>query len=103
AAASRSAAFGPHSLHAAAMTCGSRGGFMKIVANSDWKWPIPARQLLAGTAGWLTFVGGAGDFDPQGAIRHPGDLNAQISGTGQPPIWRVRSPSKAAVSRISCA
>jgi enamine deaminase RidA (YjgF/YER057c/UK114 family) len=46
-----------------------------------WKWPVPRLQQLAGTAGQLAFVGGAGDFDARGRIRHPADLDAQIRGT----------------------
>jgi enamine deaminase RidA (YjgF/YER057c/UK114 family) len=46
-----------------------------------WRWPISGPQALAGSAGRLTFVGGAGDFDAKGAIRHPGDLDAQLHGT----------------------
>jgi enamine deaminase RidA (YjgF/YER057c/UK114 family) len=46
-----------------------------------WRWPIPGPQNLAGTAGRLTFVGGAGDFDAKGAIRHPSDLDGQLRGT----------------------
>ena len=46
-----------------------------------WKWPDSPPQQLAGTAGRLAFVGGAGDFDGRGRIRHPGDLEAQIPGT----------------------
>src|SRR5215471_12790199 len=51
------------------------------MAGADWKWPIPGRQQLAGTAGRLSFVGGAGDFDAKGKVRHGGDLQAQIAGT----------------------
>ena len=51
------------------------------MAGADWKWPVPGPQHLAGTAGGLTFVGGAGDFDARGAVRHPGDLEAQHRGT----------------------
>ena len=46
-----------------------------------WTWPIPAPHHQAASAGALTFVGGAGDFDAGGAIRSPDDLAAQISGT----------------------
>ncbi len=45
-----------------------------------WRWPLGGVQQLSGTAGPLTFVGGAGDFDAAGNIRHPGDLDAQIIG-----------------------
>ncbi len=48
-----------------------------------WQWPIEGRQQLAGTAGELSFVGGAGDFDSRGKIAHPGDLTAQLPGTMQ--------------------
>src|SRR5215472_8751400 len=51
------------------------------MASANWKWPIPGRQLLAGTAGRLTFVGGAGDFDAKGKVRHGGDLQAQVAGS----------------------
>ena len=51
------------------------------MAEAIWKWPIGGPQHLAGTAGGLSFVGGAGDFDARGTIRHPGDLEAQIPGT----------------------
>ncbi len=49
--------------------------------NAIWKWPISGPQHLAGTAGRFSFVGGAGDFDAKGKIRHPEDLLAQIPGT----------------------
>jgi enamine deaminase RidA (YjgF/YER057c/UK114 family) len=45
-----------------------------------WRLPVGRPHSVAGTVDWLTFVGGAGDFDGQGRIRHPGDLDAQISG-----------------------
>jgi len=50
------------------------------MADANWKWPISGQQNLAGTAGRLTFVGGAGDFDAQGAIRHPDALKPQVPG-----------------------
>ncbi len=46
-----------------------------------WIWPIPVAHHQAASAGLLTFVGGAGDFDAGGAIRNPDDLEAQIRGT----------------------
>lgn len=49
--------------------------------NRFWTWPDCPPQQLAGTAGQLAFVGGAGDFDGRGRIRHPSDLDAQIPGT----------------------
>jgi enamine deaminase RidA (YjgF/YER057c/UK114 family) len=45
-----------------------------------WRWPIDGVHHVSGTAGGLTFVGGAGDFDDRGAIRNPGDLDRQIAG-----------------------
>ena len=45
-----------------------------------WRWPVDLTHHVSGTAGPLTFVGGAGDFDDGGRIRHPGDLDAQIAG-----------------------
>ena len=40
-------------------------------------WP----QHLAGSAGGLTFLGGAGDFDAKGAIRYLDALKPQVPGT----------------------
>lgn len=45
-----------------------------------WQWPIAGVHHVSGTAGPLTFVGGAGDFDENGSIRNPGDMDAQIAG-----------------------
>jgi enamine deaminase RidA (YjgF/YER057c/UK114 family) len=45
-----------------------------------WRWPIERVHHVTGTAGALTFVGGAGDFDDRGRLRHPGDLDKQIAG-----------------------
>ena len=47
--------------------------------NNTWRWPIEHVHHISGTAGPLTFVGGGGDFDKHGAIRNPGDLDAQMS------------------------
>ena len=46
----------------------------------SWKLPTERTHRLAGCAGPLTFVGGAGDFDAAGSIRNPGDFNAQLAG-----------------------
>jgi len=48
--------------------------------NRAWRLPIDSAHHLVASAGGLAFVGGAGDFDDRGAIRHPGDLDAQIAG-----------------------
>jgi enamine deaminase RidA (YjgF/YER057c/UK114 family) len=48
--------------------------------SDTWRWPYDRTHHLSGTAGPLTFVGGAGDFDQRGAIRNRGDLDAQIDG-----------------------
>lgn len=45
-----------------------------------WQWPGGRVHHLAASAGPLTFVGGAGDFDDKGAIRNPGDLDTQLVG-----------------------
>ncbi len=45
-----------------------------------WRWPTDHVHHVSGTAGPLTFVGGAGDFDGSGQIRNPGSLDAQIEG-----------------------
>ena len=46
-----------------------------------WQLPLQRSHEVARRAGALVFVGGAGDFDAGGDIRHPGDLAAQIAGT----------------------
>ncbi|MDA0703929.1 MAG: hypothetical protein O3A96_11940 [Proteobacteria bacterium] len=51
-----------------------------MTETSEWRLPIEHTHHLAATAGPLTFVGGAGDFDAAGAIRNPGDLGGQIQG-----------------------
>ena len=45
-----------------------------------WRLPIETTHHLCGSAGVLSFVGGAGDFDHAGSIRRPDDLFAQIPG-----------------------
>ena len=45
-----------------------------------WRWPSGRVHHVSASAGPLTFVGGAGDFDNTGAIRNPGDLEAQLEG-----------------------
>jgi enamine deaminase RidA (YjgF/YER057c/UK114 family) len=53
-----------------------------IVADSTlWRLPVSGTHHLSGTAGPLTFVGGAGDFDAAGRIRNPRALEKQIDGT----------------------
>jgi enamine deaminase RidA (YjgF/YER057c/UK114 family) len=47
---------------------------------SDWRLPIGHSHHLAASAGALSFVGGAGDFDAAGTIRNPDDLERQIDG-----------------------
>ena len=46
-----------------------------------WHLPVNNAHRVAGSAGALTFVGGAADLDNLGRIRHPDDLGAQIAGT----------------------
>ena len=46
----------------------------------SWKLPTERTHRLAGCAGPLTFVGGAGDFNAAGLIRNSGDFNAQLAG-----------------------
>lgn len=47
-----------------------------------WGWPVGHPHHRSATAGPLTFVGGAGDFDTAGALRHDaGDVEGQIEGT----------------------
>ena len=45
-----------------------------------WRLPIDAIHDVSASAGTLSFVGGAGDFDSAGRIRPPGDLTRQIEG-----------------------
>ena len=47
---------------------------------TGWRLPISQSNRTVDDAGPLIFVGGAGDFDDQGPIAHPGDLDAQITG-----------------------
>lgn len=51
-----------------------------MTTSTLWRLPIAHTHQLAGSAGALSFVGGAGDLDRNGAIRHPGDLDRQIAG-----------------------
>lgn len=46
-----------------------------------WHLPIADTHHLSASAGVLTFVGGAGDLDAVGRIRHPSDFDKQIEGT----------------------
>ena len=48
-----------------------------------WQLPVQRAHRVAGSAGALTFVGGAADFDDNGRIRHPADLIAQTNGALQ--------------------
>jgi enamine deaminase RidA (YjgF/YER057c/UK114 family) len=48
---------------------------------AGWRLSIEQRHAVAARTGQTVFVGGAGDFDKDGRIRHPGDLRAQIDGT----------------------
>lgn len=45
-----------------------------------WNLPIPEAHHLSASAGVLSFVGGAGDFDADGRIRHPDAFDRQIEG-----------------------
>ena len=44
-----------------------------------WSLPTKLNHNVCGSTDALSFVGGAGDFDTNGKIRNPGDINAQIS------------------------
>ncbi|WEX79697.1 hypothetical protein PYH37_006126 (plasmid) [Sinorhizobium numidicum] len=50
------------------------------MTSAMWNLPIPNVHNLCASSGELTFVGGAGDFDATGRIRHPGELDKQIEG-----------------------
>ena len=51
-----------------------------MIDASNWQLPISHSHHRAASAGGLTFVGGAGDFDAAGVIRNPDDLDRQIDG-----------------------
>ena len=46
-----------------------------------WHLPLTHAHRISGSAGPLTFVGGVADFDDEGKIRHPDDLQEQVAGT----------------------
>ena len=46
-----------------------------------WSLPTEISQNVCASAGALSFVGGAGDFDAAGTLRNPGDITRQITGT----------------------
>jgi enamine deaminase RidA (YjgF/YER057c/UK114 family) len=48
-----------------------------------WQLPLDRPHRLAQRAGDYVFVGGAGDFDHRGTIRHRGDVDGQIAGALQ--------------------
>jgi len=50
------------------------------MADGGWRLPIKAAHRTVAEAGGTVFVGGAGDFDKDGKIRHPGDFAMQIVG-----------------------
>jgi enamine deaminase RidA (YjgF/YER057c/UK114 family) len=52
-------------------------------SDATWNLPIDEAHHVGATAGTLSFVGGAGDLGPDGAIRHKGDLKRQIEGALQ--------------------
>ncbi len=47
---------------------------------ATWQLPVHRAHRLTSTAGNLTLVGGAGDFDANGAVRSPDDATAQVTG-----------------------
>ena len=47
---------------------------------ASWRLPFDFTHHLGGSAGPLSFVGGAGDFDASGSIRNAGELMSQIDG-----------------------
>ncbi|KRQ96852.1 RidA family protein [Bradyrhizobium valentinum] len=53
---------------------------MDTTAPTAWHLPIAHTHHLSASAGPLSFVGGAGDFDATGRIRNPNDLDRQIEG-----------------------
>jgi len=46
-----------------------------------WSLPTGCTHEVSASAAVLSFVGGAGDFDDRGQIRHPDDYSAQIKGS----------------------
>ncbi|MBT1517150.1 M81 family metallopeptidase [Bradyrhizobium sp. SRL28] len=53
---------------------------MDMTPPGIWHLPIAHTHHLSASAGVLSFVGGAGDFDAAGRIRNPGNLDKQIEG-----------------------
>lgn len=51
-----------------------------MTAQTNWRLPLTNAHQLSASAGKLSFVGGVGDFDGNGQIRRPGDLEGQIEG-----------------------
>ena len=51
-----------------------------MTTDGSWALPIAHSHHTAASAAHLSFVGGAGDLDGAGAIRHADDLDAQITG-----------------------
>lgn len=45
-----------------------------------WNLPIGASHHLSASAGALSFVGGAGDFNAEGRIKNPDDFERQVEG-----------------------
>ena len=51
-----------------------------MAARPIWRMPVAFDHHQSGSAGPLSFVGCGADLDAKGAIRNPGDLDAQIAG-----------------------
>ncbi|MAF07959.1 MAG: hypothetical protein CL389_08900 [Acidiferrobacteraceae bacterium] len=45
-----------------------------------WSLPVEGTHEVSASAASLSLVGGSGDFDDQGRIRNPDDLNSQLKG-----------------------
>ena len=50
-----------------------------------WQLPLDRPHRIVQRAGDYVFIGGAGDFDHRGAIRHTSDLPGQIAGA----LWNI--------------
>ncbi|MCW0002135.1 hypothetical protein OE766_28470 [Pararhizobium sp. YC-54] len=51
------------------------------MARENWRLPVSHAHHLSASAGKLSFVGGAGDFDGAGRIRAPGNFELQVEGS----------------------
>ena len=64
-----------------------------MTTTGGWALPIAHTHHTAASAAHLSFVGGAGDLDAAGVIRHPDDLDSQIGGALDNLAWALSQES----------